>query len=162
MLPPESTFKKYWNRLIVLLVMYNTLFIILVVCYTRYDRSTGLYWYEPGTPDNPEGSLNVLPMVFDYMIDLLFVADIVLTFRTTFFDQENELVLDKKVIARNYLRWWFWVRAAASRRQPLPTAADRRRPPRSPPRPRPRQGIEATAPPATDVLRSATLPPASL
>ena len=40
-------------------------------------------------------------------MDAVFVADIVLTFRTTFFDAENELVLDKRVIARNYLKWWF-------------------------------------------------------
>ena len=43
MLPPESAFKKYWNMLIVLLVMYNTLFIVLVVCYNRFDAGTGLY-----------------------------------------------------------------------------------------------------------------------
>ena len=29
MLPPESVFKKWWNYFVVLLVMYNTLFIIL-------------------------------------------------------------------------------------------------------------------------------------
>ena len=65
MLPPESTFKKYWNILIVLLVMYNTLFIILVVCYNRYDPETGFYWCEP---DGQGGcTLNVLPMVVDYL-----------------------------------------------------------------------------------------------
>ena len=144
MLPPDSCFKKYWNRLIVVLVMYNTLFIVLVVCYNRFDPSTGLYWYEPATD-----STNVAPMVIDYLVDVIFLIDIGLTFRTTFFDQENEvraapwpchrshahttslaspppqqplgsraspppspfppsqLVLDKKVIARAYLKFWF-------------------------------------------------------
>lgn len=85
MLPPESAFKKYWNYGIVLLVMYNTLFIVLVVCYNRYN-SDGLYWYDRST-----GELNVTPMVFDYLVDAVFIVDIFLTFRTTFFDAENEV-----------------------------------------------------------------------
>ena len=88
--------------LIVVLVMYNTLFIVLVVCYNRFNPATGLYWYEGST-----GETNALPMGVDYLVDLVFIADIGLTFRTTFFDQENELVLDKRVIARNYLKFWF-------------------------------------------------------
>ena len=35
--------------------------------------------------------------------DLFFIADILITFRVTFFDAENEMVLDKKKIARAYL-----------------------------------------------------------
>jgi hypothetical protein len=101
MLPPESPFKKWWNRVITTLTLYNMIFLILVVCYNRYDEK-GFYWYEPNT-----GTLNVLPMAIDYMVDILFLVDIILTFRTTFFDAENELVLDKKAIARNYMKWWF-------------------------------------------------------
>ena len=109
MLPPESAFKKYWNMLIVLLVMYNTLFIVLVVCYNRFDAATGLYWY-----DIASGQINVVPMIIDYLVDVVFIADIVLTFRTTFFDQENELVLDKKIIARNYMKFWFPIDVVAT------------------------------------------------
>ena len=64
MLPPDSTFKKYWNALIVALVMYNTLFIILVVCYNRYEQSTGLYWYMPSRDE-----VNATPMVIDYLVE---------------------------------------------------------------------------------------------
>ena len=103
MLPPDSTFKKYWGRWITTLVMYNTLFLILVVCYNRYDPSTGFYWYE-ADPNGGPGSLNPVPMIFDYIVDAFFAADILLTFRTTFFDAENELVLDKRVIRRSYLK----------------------------------------------------------
>ena len=102
MIPPESKFKKNWNAMVVLLVIYNTLFIILVVCFNKYDADTGLYWYERNTD-----TLNFSPMIVDYLVDLVFLADIFLTFRTTFFDSENELVLDKSVIRKNYLRSWF-------------------------------------------------------
>jgi len=88
--------------MVVLLVIYNTLFIILVVCFNKYDADTGLYWYERNTD-----TLNFSPMIVDYLVDLVFLADIFLTFRTTFFDSENELVLDKSVIRKNYLRSWF-------------------------------------------------------
>jgi len=103
MIPPESKFKRNWNTMIVALVIYNTLFIILVVCFNKYEMNTGLYWYEGNT-----GTLNVAPMFVDYLVDLVFLADIALTFRTTFFDSENELVLDKRVIRMNYLKTWFF------------------------------------------------------
>eukprot|EP00966_Prymnesium_polylepis_P002477 57001-Prymnesium_polylepis.2 len=45
---------------------------------------------------------------------MFFIADIMLTFRTTFFDQDNELVLDKKVIAQSYLHGAFPVRRGRS------------------------------------------------
>jgi len=108
MLPPDSPFKKWWNRIVVLLVMYNTLFLIIVICFQKYNGD-GLYWYDHATD-----TLDVTPMVFDYLIDVFFAADIYLTFRTTFFDQENELVLDKKVISRTYLKSWFPVELIAT------------------------------------------------
>ena len=44
MLPPDSTFKKWWNIVMSILVLCNTLFIILVICFKKYD-ARGLYWY---------------------------------------------------------------------------------------------------------------------
>ena len=108
MLPPESAFKKKWNALVVFLVIYNTLFIVLVVCFNKYQQSTGLYWYDASTRQ-----VTWAPMVIDVLVDLVFLADIILTFRTTFFDAENELVLDKHVIRMNYLKTWFLVRSVA-------------------------------------------------
>ena len=107
MLPPESQFKKYWNLIITLLVMYNTLFIIIVICFNRFDPNTGYYWYDRST-----AQVNFAPMIVDYLVDVVFFVDIYLTFRTTFFDAENELVLDRRVIAKHYLRHWFFVRCS--------------------------------------------------
>jgi len=109
MIPPESKFKKNWNAMIVVLVIYNTLFIVLVVCFNKYQSSTGLYWYEAPTCEGCSGTVTWIPMVIDYLVDLVFLADILLTFRTTFFDAENELVLDKRVIRNNYLKSWFFI-----------------------------------------------------
>jgi len=75
MLPPESKFKRKWNVLISGLVIYNTIFVILVICFNRYNYLNGLYWYSPDT-----GKLNWAPMIIDYVIDLIFIADMGMQF----------------------------------------------------------------------------------
>ena len=44
--------------------------------------------------------------MIDYLIDVYFLFDMVLSFRTTYHNEDNELVLDVKLI-RRYLRSWF-------------------------------------------------------
>ena len=94
MLPPESKFKKYWNKIITFLVMYTCFSVPLLLGFHLS--------YEPGQ------------MAFDYLVDCFFITDILLTFRTTFFDADNELVLDKKLIRKMYMRQWFWVDVVAT------------------------------------------------
>ena len=75
--------------------MYNTPFIVLAIFLNWYNAATRLYWY-----DVANDTTNVAPMVIDYLVAAMaFIADIFLTFRTTFFDQENELQIDKKIKA---------------------------------------------------------------
>lgn len=103
MLPPDSKFKKWWNVAVVTLVMYNSIFIPFILGYNRYNpNNANLYYYDMERDD-----LVIHLLILDYLVDLVFIADIVLTFRTTFFDQDNELVLDKEIIARTYLRGSF-------------------------------------------------------
>ena len=45
----------------------------------------------------------------DYAIDLCFLFDVVVNFRTTYYNGVNELVLDRKVIAKKYIASWFAV-----------------------------------------------------
>ena len=63
MLPPRSKFKHKWDRFMVGLVMYNTIFIIILVCFNRYNPNTGLYWYEGST-----GVTTIAPMFIDYLV----------------------------------------------------------------------------------------------
>ncbi|CAD8181323.1 unnamed protein product [Paramecium octaurelia] len=46
---------------------------------------------------------------FDNSIDFLFMADIIFTFLCSYYDEENNLVKDHKLIAINYLKGWFAV-----------------------------------------------------
>ena len=46
-------------------------------------------------------------MVTDIIIDLLFLADLMLNFFMAYFDEEEEIVTDRRKIVKNYLRSWF-------------------------------------------------------
>jgi hypothetical protein len=48
-------------------------------------------------------------ILFDIMVDLVFFLDIILNFFTAYFDFEDTLVKDRRVIARSYLKSWFFI-----------------------------------------------------
>lgn len=47
--------------------------------------------------------------ILNYIVDITFAIDMLLTFFTSIFDGEGNLVVDKKKIAKNYLTGWFWI-----------------------------------------------------
>lgn len=48
--------------------------------------------------------------IWGYLIDASFLVDIILTFFTTYYDDENsEFEYDHKKIAKKYLAGWFWI-----------------------------------------------------
>jgi hypothetical protein len=53
-------------------------------------------------------------LALDYVIDILFVVEILAMFRTTFYNDLQELVLDKEVIKQDYLRSRFTFDALAA------------------------------------------------
>jgi hypothetical protein len=47
--------------------------------------------------------------VIDYLIDFLFFIDILISFRTTFFDKHGEEITEPKKIALHYLKGRLWI-----------------------------------------------------
>ena len=47
--------------------------------------------------------------VIDHTIDVLFLFDIILCFNAAYITQDQEIVSDRKSIAKNYLTGWFWI-----------------------------------------------------
>ena len=45
--------------------------------------------------------------VLEYLIDVFFCADIAITFRTTYFYHDGELIVEWNLIAHNYVHGWF-------------------------------------------------------
>jgi hypothetical protein len=47
--------------------------------------------------------------IVDYVIDVLFLFDIIIIFNTAFYDDEIELIDSRKVIFWTYFKGWFFI-----------------------------------------------------
>eukprot|EP00854_Cymbomonas_tetramitiformis_P011996 gene11996-14172_t len=90
---PDNGFKKYWDMLISLLVLYNGMKIPFDIGFGKSEQ-----YVEP----------NALK-IFDWSVDGLFLFDIFLTFRTGFHDKEGLPVLDPSRIRTRYLASTFLI-----------------------------------------------------
>lgn len=53
-------------------------------------------------------------VTLDWVVTVLFGCDIVVTFFTAFHNKHKELVTNRCLIARRYLRFWFWIDVIAT------------------------------------------------
>ena len=91
---PNSTFLKVWLAIIGPLIVYTAIWVPLEVS-------------QMATADTLHGQI-------DFILDFFFYVDIVINFRTAYIDDENELVLNSKLIAKRYFRGFFWVDLGAT------------------------------------------------
>ena len=88
MLTPDSKFKHNWDNMMLLFVLY------IDDGAAQLARSTTALRHDAHA-------------VLDYLIDALFIVDIVINFRTTHYDDEHQIVLDARVVAKRYARGYF-------------------------------------------------------
>ena len=88
----EDWWKRIWNIMVLILVMYTVVIIPLNFAFPSLDETPAL----------------------DYTIDVLFVIDVVLNFRTAYLDHNGDEVWDLKEIRQNYLALWFWIDLVAT------------------------------------------------
>jgi Ion transport protein len=50
-----------------------------------------------------------LTTIIDMIFTVGFGIDMILNFITAYFDPKNGLVTSYKLIAKEYLKWWFWI-----------------------------------------------------
>merc|ERR1711871_75447 len=96
-IPPESTYKEIWDWYIIILVFYNSFYIPFELAYVNSD---------------PNAERSVAIQFFDYFVDICFVVDIVLSFRSGYIDASNfkpVRVMDKHKIYWKYLKGWFLI-----------------------------------------------------
>jgi hypothetical protein len=94
---PLCSFRHIWDVLVTLLCLYSVFETPFRIAY-HYDRTdlSGI-------------------QIFNLVVDLLFCLDIALSFNTGFFKLRDHLVvMNRRRIARRYLRTWFLVDLAAS------------------------------------------------
>ena len=83
---PNNGLKNKWDIYVMFLLLYTALFVPYRVCF--------------------EDSTSSAMQVFDYMMDISFAIDIILTFFSAY-ESNGTVVVNKKKIAIKYLKGWF-------------------------------------------------------
>ncbi|XP_031171009.1 potassium voltage-gated channel subfamily H member 6 isoform X1 [Sander lucioperca] len=94
-----SPFKAFWDWIILILVLYTAVFTPYSATFLL-DEHRDLRQRSCGYTCSP---LNVA----DLMVDVLFIVDIVINLRTTYVDQNDEVVTQPSRIAKHYVKGWF-------------------------------------------------------
>ncbi|XP_077584559.1 voltage-gated delayed rectifier potassium channel KCNH8 [Stigmatopora nigra] len=92
-----GTFKAGWDWLILLATFYVAVTVPYNVCFTVVGGRD-----EGSTPRSP-------PSVSDILVEILFMLDIVLNFRTTFVSTSGQVVYDARSICIHYVTTWLFV-----------------------------------------------------
>uniref|UniRef100_A0A8C7WFZ6 Ion transport domain-containing protein n=1 Tax=Oncorhynchus mykiss TaxID=8022 RepID=A0A8C7WFZ6_ONCMY len=101
-----SPVKAAWDWVILLLVLYTALFTPYSAAFLLDERGDSLR-RRCGYTCNP---LNMV----DLMVDVLFIVDIGINFRTTFVNPNDEVVTQPWKIAVHYLKGWFAIDLVAA------------------------------------------------
>lgn len=101
-----SPFKAMWDWLILLLVIYTAIL-------TPYSAAFLLNDIEEQKRRKCGYSCSPLNMV-DLMVDIMFIIDILINFRTTYVNLNEEVVSDPGKIAIHYFKGWFLIDMVAA------------------------------------------------
>eukprot|EP01051_Picozoa_sp_SAG22_P007882 SAG22_NODE_572_length_9005_cov_105.428138_3_plen_814_part_00 len=91
MLHPYALFRTIWDGLSAIAIVYSAIFVPLRMSFAlpEHDHMSAAY-------------------IFDKMVDLSFMIDMVLSFFTAYYDPEHEeMVTDRGKVTANYLKSWF-------------------------------------------------------
>ena len=87
---PNTSWKVIWDFFIVFLLLVVSILVPYRLAFYPKDSQDWLIVYS--------------------VIDSCFLIDMILTFFTATVDPANQMVVtDKKEIAKNYLKFWFWI-----------------------------------------------------
>ncbi|XP_010615015.1 potassium voltage-gated channel subfamily H member 6 isoform X5 [Fukomys damarensis] len=101
-----SPFKAVWDWLILLLVIYTAVF-------TPYSAAFLLSDQDESQRGACGYTCSPLTMV-DLVVDIMFVVDIVINFRTTYVNSNDEVVSHPRRIAVHYFKGWFLIDMVAA------------------------------------------------
>ncbi|XP_064187341.1 potassium voltage-gated channel subfamily H member 2 isoform X1 [Anguilla rostrata] len=101
-----SPFKAVWDWLILLLVIYTAIL-------TPYSAAFLLNDHEEVAMHNCSYTCNTLSVV-DLIVDIMFIIDILINFRTTYVNANDEVVSHPFRIAVHYFKGWFLIDMVAA------------------------------------------------
>ena len=103
-----SPFKAIWDWIVLFLVMYTAI-------VTPYMAAFVLTRDTKETTSEHQSRSTLIPIgedplvIVDYIVDVMFIVDIFINFRTTFVDSNDEVVSDPCCVAVHYMKGWFIV-----------------------------------------------------
>lgn len=101
-----SPFKAVWDWVILLLVIYTAIF-------TPYSAAFLLNEVEEQRRRTCGYTCNPLNVV-DLVVDVMFIVDILINFRTTYVNHNDEVVSHPGRIAQHYFKGWFLIDIVAA------------------------------------------------
>lgn len=101
-----SPFKAVWDWVILLLVIYTAVF-------TPYSAAFLLNEVEEDRRRTCGYTCNPLNVV-DLVVDVMFIVDILINFRTTYVNHNDEVVSHPGRIAQHYFKGWFLIDIVAA------------------------------------------------
>ncbi|KAL4218255.1 Potassium voltage-gated channel subfamily H member 7 [Mactra antiquata] len=110
-----SPFKAVWDWVVLILVLYTAVFTPYQTAFLlNEEEATMTRNKHAGTrTESPESSHANPLVIIDLIVDLMFIADILINFRTTYL-HNGEVVTDQKKIAINYVKGWFVIDTIAA------------------------------------------------
>uniref|UniRef100_A0A3Q3N9R2 Voltage-gated delayed rectifier potassium channel KCNH4 n=1 Tax=Mastacembelus armatus TaxID=205130 RepID=A0A3Q3N9R2_9TELE len=93
-----SISKALWDWLILLATFYVAVTVPYDVCFVSHDEST-----------DHHSLVSRTTMGSDIAVEMLFILDIILNFRTTYVSQSGQVVYDARSIYLHYCTTWFFV-----------------------------------------------------
>ncbi|XP_006833627.1 PREDICTED: potassium voltage-gated channel subfamily H member 6 isoform X2 [Chrysochloris asiatica] len=101
-----SPFKAVWDWLILLLVIYTAVFTPYSAAFLLSDQDE---------PRRGDCGYTCTPLtVVDLIVDIMFVVDIIINFRTTYVNTNDEVVSHPRHIAVHYFKGWFLIDMVAA------------------------------------------------
>ncbi|XP_037348412.1 potassium voltage-gated channel subfamily H member 6 isoform X2 [Talpa occidentalis] len=101
-----SPFKAVWDWLILLLVIYTAVFTPYSAAFLLSDQDESR---------RGDCSYTCSPLtVVDLIVDIMFIVDIVINFRTTYVNTNDEVVSHPRRIAVHYFKGWFLIDMVAA------------------------------------------------
>ncbi|CAD5117448.1 DgyrCDS6216 [Dimorphilus gyrociliatus] len=98
-----SPFKAVWDWLILILVIYTAIFTPYSAAFLLSDT------------ENRQGEKQTDPLkIIDIVVDVMFIIDIFINFRTTYINKNDEVVSHPGKIAVHYFKGWFLIDVIAA------------------------------------------------
>lgn len=110
-----SPFKAVWDWIVLFLVLYTAVFTPYFVAFILNEDEAKMRLHrDSATRLQHAETIKTDPLVIiDLIVDLMFIADILINFRTTYL-HSGEVVMDPQKIAVNYIKGWFIIDCMAA------------------------------------------------